>query len=350
MPTPKPRGNEEKSGETPVRFPIRFPILAGATASGKTALGVEVALALRERGLDAEIVTADAFQIFRGMDIGTAKPTAEEQRGIRHHLIDVVEPNEAFTVAHWLAAANEAIAAIRSRGCVPIVVGGTHLYVKSLLDGMFEGPGADEKLRGELRAMSMGELRAELERVDPIAAARIHPNDERRTVRALEVYRLTGTPISAHQRQWDAGEAGQGDDRVLVAIEWATETLNTRINARVKEMVARGLVDEVRGLWEAGKFGSQSREAVGYKQLIEHFERGNAKHPTLEEAIEQVKIKTRHVGKAQRTWIRRLRTTPNARFIDAQTLPPAEWTRIVLEAMGIEGDSARPDSGSIVAG
>ncbi len=285
-------------------------------------------------GLHAEIVTADAFQIFRGMDIGTAKPTLDEQAGVPHHLIDIVDPGEAFTVAHWLSAANATIADIQSRGGVPIVVGGTHLYVKALLDGMFDGPGTDEQLREQLRALPLATLRAELEEVDPAAATRIHPNDERRTVRALEVFRLTGTPISAHQRQWDA--EGQADDRVLVAIEWPVETLNTRINARVKEMVARGLVNEVRELWEAGKFGPQSREAVGYKQLVEHFERGDAKHPTLDEAIEQVKIKTRHVGKAQRTWIRRLRTTPGARFIDALATSPAEWTRIVLEAIGVE--------------
>lgn len=298
-------------------------------------MGVDVARALGERGLHAEIVTADAFQIFRGMDIGTAKPTQDEQAGVPHHLIDIVDPREAFTVAHWLSAANATIADIQSRGAVPIVVGGTHLYVKALLDGMFDGPGTDEQLREQLRAVPLATLRAELERVDPAAAARIHPNDERRTVRALEVFRLTGTPISAHQRQWDA-EGQQADDRVLVAIEWPVETLNTRINARVKEMVARGLVNEVRGLWDAGKFGPQSREAVGYKQLIEHFERGDAKHPTLDEAIEQVKIKTRHVGKAQRTWIRRLRTTPGARFIDAAAMSPADWTRIVLEAIEVE--------------
>ncbi len=290
-----------------------------------------MALALRQHGIHAEIVTADAFQIFRAMDIGTAKPTPDEQRGVPHHLIDIVDPSEAFTVAHWLDAANAAIDGIRARGGVPIVVGGTHLYIKALLDGMFDGPGADEALRGELRAMPIATLRAELERVDPPAAARIHPNDERRTIRALEVYRLTGTPISAHQRQWDA--TGGGDDRVLVALEWPVETLNTRINARVKEMVARGLVDEVRTLWQAGKLGPQSREGVGYKQLIEHFERADAKHPTLDEAIEQVKIKTRHVGKAQRTWIRRLRTTPGARFIDAGTMAPAQWVDVVLEAM-----------------
>lgn len=292
-----------------------------------------MALELRQRGILAEIVTADAFQIFRGMDIGTAKPTLDEQKGVPHHLIDIVDPRESFTVAHWLHAAKTAIDEIRGRGGVPIVVGGTHLYIKSLLDGMFEGPGADDALREALRATPLAELRAELERVDPVAAARIHPNDERRTVRAIEVFRLTGTPISAHQKQWDA-EGVRSEDRVLVAIEWPVDALNGRINARVKDMVARGLVDEVRGLWERTALGTQAREAVGYKQLIEHFERGNAKHPTLDEAVEQVKIKTRHVGKAQRTWIRRLRTTQGARFIDAGTLSADRCTGVVLEAMG----------------
>jgi tRNA dimethylallyltransferase len=329
-----------------------MPIIAGPTASGKTALGVAVCEALAARGLAAEVVTADAFQIYRGMDIGTAKPTAEERKGVPHHLIDLVEPEAAFTVADWLRDAESTIATLRARGVVPVVVGGTHLYVKSLIDGMFEGPGADESLRAELRARPLAELRAELERVDPVAAARIHANDSRRTIRALEVFRLTGVAISAQQGQWDSARAA--GDRVLVALEWPAEVLSSRINTRVRAMVAAGLVEEVEGLWRAGRFGAQSREAVGYRQLIEYFEMreraggveaGGAeaggmdgkrrRAETLDEAIERVKIQTRQVAKSQRTWIRRLRTTPSARFIDAATLAPEEWTGVVLEAMGV---------------
>lgn len=313
----------------------RFPVICGATASGKTDLAVAVALRL-----GGEIVTADAFQIYRGMDIGTAKPTVAERRGVPHHLVDVVEPGadretrafarggsasaSRFTVADWLAEAERAIAEIASRGRVPIVVGGTHLYIKMLMEGMFEGPEPDAALRAELEKTPLAVLRAELERVDAEAAARIHPADERRTRRAIEVYRQTGTPISAHQSQWDEAASREaratrlerlaGRRPVLVALEWPTEELNRRINARVRLMMEAGLLEEVRGLWRAGRLpaGSQAREALGYAQLVEHLE-GRC---SLDEAVEQIKILTRRFGKAQRTWLRRLAQIPGTVTID----------------------------------
>ncbi|MEZ6235261.1 MAG: tRNA (adenosine(37)-N6)-dimethylallyltransferase MiaA [Phycisphaerales bacterium] len=284
----------------------RFPVIIGPTAGGKSALAMALCDALRDLGRAGEIVSADAIQIYRGLDIGSAKPTHEEQAAAPHHLIDVVEPEDAYSVHQWLAAANAAIDDIRTRNAVPIVVGGTHLYVKALLDGLFDGPGADEALRDELRAMDPAARRAELERADPQAAARIHFNDERRTVRALEVFRLTGRPISAHQAQWDT--AGPRADALLVGLEWETDAINARINERVREMVRRGLVEEARALWEAQRFGPQSREALGYKQLIAHFER----RATQEEAIEAIKIETRRFAKNQRTWMRRLLVGPAA--------------------------------------
>lgn len=287
-----------------------MPVIIGPTAGGKSALAMALVDALRARNLAAELVSADAIQIYRGLDIGSAKPTRAEQQAVPHHLIDVVEPESAYSVHQWLAAANVAISQIRGRGNVPIVVGGTHLYVKALLHGLFEGPGADEALRSELRAMEPSRRRAELERVDPEAAARIHPNDERRTVRALEVFRLTGKPISEQQSQWDEGTR---PDAVLVGLLWDVEAINLRINARVRAMVEQGLVDEARGLWGDGRFGPQSREALGYKQLIEHFE-GRC---SLEDAIEAIKIETRRFAKNQRTWIRRLQTTPGSLWINA---------------------------------
>jgi tRNA dimethylallyltransferase len=291
----------------------RFPVIIGPTAGGKSDLAVEVALLLGGANA-AEIVTADAFQIYRGMDIGTAKPTPAERRGVPHHLIDVRDPAESFTVSDWLAEAERAIADIKGRGKTPIVVGGTHLYIKALLDGLFEGPDPDPALRDQLRALGLPALREELERVDPKAAARIHPNDERRTVRALEVFRQTGTPISAHQSQWDRASGAEGgrDDCVLIGLEWPTEELNRRINARVRSMIDRGLLEETRSLWKASRFGPQSREALGYKQLIAHLE-GRA---TLDDAVEQIKIETRRFAKNQRTWLRRLRTTPESVWID----------------------------------
>lgn len=317
----------------------RFPVIIGPTAGGKTALAVEVALqgssstppsggTLGHVGIaSGEVITADAFQVYRGLDIGTAKPTLAERCGVPHHLIDIRDPGEKFTVADWLSEAEKSIADVTARGHLPIVVGGTHLYIKSFLEGMFEGPAASPELRETLAAMPPAELRAELERIDALAAARLHPNDLRRTIRAIEVFRLTGTPISQLQQQWDqAGKART--DCVLVGIEWPVELLNRRINARVKDMAARGLVDEVRGLWQAGKLIGQAREALGYKQLIEAFE-GRC---SIDDALEQIKIDTRRLAKAQRTWMRRLRPTPGSVWIDATATPVDRWADIVLRA------------------
>ena len=307
------------------------PIIVGPTAGGKTALAVELALRRRARGGEAEIVSADSMLVYRGLDVGTAKPTREERRDVAHHLIDVVEPTESFSVKQWLTLAERAIAEIRSRGAWPIVVGGTHLYVKALLDGLFEGPGADEALRARLTAMSPAELRAMLEARDPAAAARLHPNDLRRTVRALEVLELTGVPMSEHQKQWDAARGPS--EFTLVGLEWPVEALNRRINARVKEMVARGLVEEVRSLRDGGLLGPQAREALGYKQLLAHLE-GRC---TLEEAAEAIKIETRRFAKNQRTWARRLRATSGSAWIDASTMTLEGQCDLVERACGVTG-------------
>lgn len=301
----------------------KFPIIIGPTAGGKSDLAVDVALTLAAQNTPAEIITADAYQIYRGMDIGTAKPTADERRGIPHHLIDIVEPTESFTVSDWLAAAESAIADIKSRGRIPIVVGGTHLYIKSLLDGLFEGPDPDPALREELRALPAHTRRAELERIDPAAAARIHPNDERRTIRALEVFRQTGIPISAHQQQWDKTTR---TDCTLIGLDWPVELLNPRINARVKSMMDRGLLEETRALLP--RLGPQAKEALGYKQLLEHLE-GRA---TLDDAVEQIKIETRRFAKNQRTWLRRLKTQPGSIWIDVPTTPRDQWAAIAIKA------------------
>jgi len=287
--------------------PPKFPVICGPTAGGKTALAVAVARVFAERGAAGEAISADAYQVYRGMDVGTAKPDDGERRGVRHHLIDCAEPTEAFTVHDWLAGANRLIAEVRARGGTPVVVGGTHLYIKALLEGLFEGPEPDEGLREELRGMGLPALRAELERVDPPAAERIHPNDDRRTIRALEVFRQTGTPISELQKQWDREEAAR-PDAVLVTLQWPTEELNRRINARVRAMVEAGLLDEVRALHAAGRLGPQAREALGYKQLVAHL---NGRCP-LDDAVEKIKIETRRFAKNQRTWLRRLGSTPNA--------------------------------------
>jgi tRNA dimethylallyltransferase len=301
----------------------RFPVIIGPTAGGKSDLAVEVALLCAERGGFGEIVTADSVQIFRGLEIGSAKPTAEEQRGLPHHLIDIVEPTERFTVSDWRARAEQLIAEIKLRGGVPVVSGGTHLYIKALLDGLFEGPEPDAALRESLRSRGLMSLREELARVDPAAAARIHPNDERRTIRALEVYHQTGRAISTFQTQWDRGPRA---DCMLVGLDWPTEVLNRRINARVKQMMERGLVQEVRALWAAGRLGEQAREALGYKQIVRHLEGAW----TLEEAVEQIKRETRRFAKNQRTWLRRLRTTQGSIWINAAEIPREQWAGMIL--------------------
>jgi tRNA dimethylallyltransferase len=311
---------------SPGRHP--FPVIIGPTAGGKSALAVGLAHLL---GPDrCAVLAADAFQIYRGMDIGTAKPTLEERNGVEHLLIDLREPTERFTVHQWLDLAERTIADVRARGGTPIVVGGTNLYVKSLLDGLFEGPEPDEALRDTLRAMTQAQRREELECVDPEAADKIERNDERRTVRALEVFRLTGTPISRLQQQWDSGRTRH--DCVLVGLDWPVPEINRRINARVKQMMEQGLLDECARLLREGRLGVQAREALGYKQLIEHLEgRGS-----LEEAVERIKIDTRRFAKQQRTWLRRIRTTAGVRtlWIDAGALPSTDWPGMAATFLG----------------
>lgn len=305
-------------------------MIAGPTAGGKSALALELAQSLG----NAEVITADAFQIYAGMDIGTAKPSVAERQGIPHHLLDLRDPRDPtpFTVHDWLRAANAAIEDIRSRGKHPIVVGGTHLYIKALLDGLFEGPGADSALREQFRAKGLPALREELERVDPQAAQRIHANDERRTIRALEVFHLTGKPISTHQTQWDSGAPstpGHLDTSTphffLIGLDWPSEKINPRINQRVKHMMESGFLEEVRALHASGAFGPtanpQAREALGYKQLLDHLEGRRS----LEDAVERIKIDTRHFAKTQRTWLKRLRLTSGSMWIDANTSPHTEW-------------------------
>ncbi len=312
--------------------PSPIPVICGPTAGGKSALGVALAIVIRAAGQNAEIVTADAFQVYRRMDIGTAKPTPDEMRGVVHHLIDIVEPTERFTASDWLMRASAVITDCRARGVVPIVVGGTHLYVKLLVEGMFEGPAADEALRAELGAMEPAALRAELVRVDPTSATRLHPNDLRRAIRAIEVFRLTGRPISEHQEQWGApGSASLGAQpaHVLITLAWPVELINQRINARVRAMVERGLANEVRALWEAKLLGPTAREALGYKQLIAHFEG----EYSLDDALERIKIETRRFAKNQRTWLKQLGARPGAVRIDATVGGVDDWAETVLQRL-----------------
>ncbi|MEW6250830.1 MAG: tRNA (adenosine(37)-N6)-dimethylallyltransferase MiaA [Planctomycetota bacterium] len=278
--------------------------VVGVTAAGKGALARGLA-----RRLGAEILSIDSMKVYRGMDIGTAKPPAEVRAAIPHHLIDVADPWESFSVARFVELADRAVETIHARGRPVVAVGGTVLYLKCWYEGIFTGPSTDPVIRAALRRRAASEgaaaLHAELARIDPAAAERIHRNDVRRIERALEVYQLTGQPITALQQQWAAGRPRRADWRWLpLGIERPRAEANQRINLRVKRMLAAGLVAEARRLWSDPRgLGPQARQAVGYAELCDHFE-GRL---TLDEAIERIKINTRRLAKHQRTWLKRMR-------------------------------------------
>lgn len=294
-------------------------LIVGPTAGGKSHLALELAQRLVGGG---EIVSADSMQVYRGMDIGTAKPTPAERRLVPHHLIDIVEPDEPWSVDEWLGAARRLVEEIRERGKWPIIVGGTNLYVKAFLEGLLDGPPPDEALRAELAEWPVERLHDELAVLDPAAAERIHRNDRKRLTRAIEVHRATGRPLSAAQSQWGSGSPRE--DVLLIGLDWPVEAINRRINARVRAMVEAGLVEEVKRL--RGRLGPQAREALGYKQLLTAIDGGAA----LDDAVEQTKIETRRFARKQRTWLKGFRRyerslwiacgSTNAQDIAAQSL------------------------------
>ena len=242
-------------------------LIIGCTGCGKGGLGRALA-----RRVEAEIISADSMKVYRRMDIGTAKPDATLRQEIPHHLIDVVEPAEDFSVAQYLTLAEEAITAIHARGRPILVVGGTPFYLKALVEGLFEGPSADLELRSRLldeaRAQGSGALHDRLRTVDPVSAERIHPNDLRRIVRALEVHQLTGQPISALQTQWDRERRKYPCH--LIGLRREREDQSYRINQRVQRMIEAGLVAEVESLLaEPDPLSTTARQALGYAEIIE---------------------------------------------------------------------------------
>ncbi len=291
----------------PLKLPATDPTLAldcwyltGPTASGKTTVGIELA-----RRLGAEIISLDSMAVYRGMDIGTAKPTAEQRRLVAHHLLDIADPADQFSAFQYVERAEAKIAEIRRSGHEVLFVGGTPLYLKALLRGLFRGPAADwdfrRQIEEEIRTVGQRALYERLAQVDPVSAARLHPNDTRRLVRALEVYKLTGQPISHWQMQFDEDHAAEAG-RVFV-IERPRGELRRRIHRRVESMFASGLVDEVRSLTAAGKkLGRTASQAVGYREVIEHL----AGRASREETVERVKVRTRRFAKRQGTWFRSL--------------------------------------------
>jgi len=294
-------------------------LVLGVTASGKARLGFELA-----KSLDGEIISVDSMKVYRRMDIGTAKPSRQAQEEVRHHLVDVVEPSESFSVGLFLERALAVIDDIRSRGKTVVAVGGTALYIKALLYGLFEGPGSDELIRAELKARVQREgtarLHEALQRIDPEAASRIDSNDAKRIIRALEVYQLTGRPISSFQKQFDAEKPMH--DWIILGLRRQKEEESRRMNARVKRMIEQGLVEEVRSLLaEERPLSRQARCAIGYAEIIEHLQG----RMSLEDAIEEVKKNTRRLAKGQRTWFK---TFKGVRWID---VGPEETAESVIE-------------------
>jgi len=276
-----------------------FLVLTGPTASGKTELGVELA----ER-LNAEIISMDSMAVYRGMDIGTAKPSQEQRRRVRHHLIDVLDPWESSSVAWWLTQARECCREIQARGKRVLFVGGTPLYLKALLRGLFPGPPGNPEIRRRLLEESerggCQVLHQRLTQADPESAKRIHCNDTRRIIRALEVHELTGRSISSWQQQWN--NSNDLSNRCLW-LEVPRDELYARINARVRQMATHGWVEEVQTLLRLPQpMSKEAGQALGYKEMIAHVEG----RTSFEETIERIQIRSRHFAKRQITWFRHL--------------------------------------------
>lgn len=271
-------------------------MIVGPTGAGKTRLSLE--LAERSNG---EVVSADSQQVYSGMDIGTGKVTAGERARVPHHLLDVVRPDEDMTAQRFVELADRAIAEIAARGRTVIVCGGTGLYVRSLLLGLFAGPPADPEVRAELATLGVAALRAELERVDPQAAAKIERNDEKRMIRALEVYRLTGEPMSAHQARHDHKTLPRRYEARLVGLAPERDTLYRNIDARVDQMIEAGLEGEVAALRAAGYHPPlRSQQAIGYAEL---HAVADGKQDRVR-AIELIKRNSRHYARRQLSWYR----------------------------------------------
>lgn len=271
--------------------------LVGPTAVGKSAVALELAQLIA-----VEIVSADSMQVYRGMDIGTAKPTAAERALVPHHLIDVCEVSEVFDAKQFIEMASQVIDRIHARGRKALVVGGTGLYLRALRQGLFEGPSRNEELRERLEKMSALQLFEELERLDPATARRIDRHNPRRLVRALEVFHETGQPISELQKEWGR----EKDSRAVVPAGFMLnrdrKDLHTRIEQRIDQQIASGWLNEVRQLREQGlEKSATAMQAAGYRELVAHL-RGDL---SLAEAVTLIKTRARQLSKRQLTWFRR---------------------------------------------
>lgn len=320
--------------------PLR--IILGTTASGKERLALACA-----RLAGGEIVSVDSMKVYRGLDVATAKAGPREREAVPHHCLDLVDPDETFSAADFVRAAEEAIAGIRARGGIPILSGGTAFYYKALLEGLFEGPGADLKLRAALtdRAEREGSaaLHRELSERDPTAAGKIHPSDLRRIVRALEVAALTGRGISASQTQWEGFHLDNPEERaagyfarprhlfVMYRIVRDREDVRRRVKERIDRMAESGLEAEARMVWENRERISRTPlQAVGYKEFFPYFE-GSC---SWEEALEKLRLGTNRLVRSQDTWFRKFPPREVSMAPDADVEETA--ARLVENGFGAE--------------
>lgn len=295
-------------------------VVLGPTASGKSDVAMAVALAAG----DTHIVACDAMQVYRGMDIGTAKPTAADRAAVAHHGLDLCGPSERYTVARYVDDIGSARRLIAEAGARELVVGGTGLYLTAIVDGLTM-PGEWPEIREALEAdPDTAGMHARLAGLDPVAAARIEPTNRRRIVRALEVCIGSGRPFSSFG---DGVAAHPDNGAVFVGIRWQRDALRGRIARRVRLMVEAGLVDEVRGLVSApGGLSSTAAQALGYKEIIDHLE-GRA---SLEEAVQEVILRTQQFAVRQERWFRR---DPRITWVDVEDDPVAKVAPVVLAAL-----------------
>jgi tRNA dimethylallyltransferase len=319
-------------------------LLAGPTAVGKS----QIALPLAER-IRGEIISVDSMQVYRGLDIGTAKPSPAERARVPHHLIDICDLTESFDAAQFTRLAHRAVAEIQSRGHVPILCGGTGLYFKAYLEGLGEAPSADATLRAELEATPLAKLLAELRERDPVTYEKIDKKNPRRVIRAVEVIRLTGKPFSLQRAGWNVLPAsspeGQKSDvpagcrNHVFCLTRQPDDLRRRINARVDAMFARGLVDETRKLLKHGlERNKTAMQAIGYRQVVEHL----CGARPLAETIELVKIQTRQFAKRQLTWFR---AQKGLEWIELQ--PDEPLGEILARLKGFNPQTQNPRPGRI---
>lgn len=311
-----PTGNDPLAGEP-------LCALVGPTASGKSALALEIAARA-----GAEIVSLDSMQVYTGMDVGTAKPLAAERARVAHHMLDLVLPSERYDVQRWLRELRPVLDGIRARGRRALFTGGTGLWLQALVAGLFEGPDVDRELREriEARVREQGSpaLHAELAQRDPRSAARIHPNDAKRIVRALEVLEQTGRPLSEWQTQWSAPALRT---RRLAGLELPVAELDRRIVLRTRALLAAGWPEEAARIRATCGFGPTAIQALGYAEALELFDGSLA----FDAAAQRIAQRTRQLARRQRTWYRRFR---DVHWISPESRAPADLADEALRALG----------------